>query len=51
MCLTYDNGKDPLLAVANGIFHTSLPDGASVITTTMIYAKYTPYGIALLDQK
>ena len=47
----YDDDKEPLKGIVSGITYTSLPDGATIINMTLIYAKYTPYGITLLEQK
>lgn len=47
----YDDDKEPLKGIVSGITYTSLPDGATIINMTLIYAKYTPYGITVLDQK
>lgn len=47
----YDDDKAPLKGIVSNIFYTSLPDGATIINMTLIYPKYTSYGIALLEQK
>jgi hypothetical protein len=40
---------EPLKGIVAGVFYTSLPDGATIINKTLVYAHYTPYGISLLD--
>lgn len=46
----YDDDKDPLKHIVSGIFFTALPEGATIINMTTIYAEYTPYGLSLLGQ-
>ena len=46
----HDDDKDPVKHIVSGIFFTSLPDGATIINMTTIYAEYTPYGISLLGR-
>lgn len=47
----YDDDKAPLKGIVSNIFYTSLPDGATLINMTLVYPKYTPYGITVLEQK
>ena len=47
----YDDDKNPSKGIISGITYASLPDGATIINMVLIYAKYTPYGITVLEQK
>lgn len=41
----------PLKGIVSAIFFSSLPEGATVINMTTIYAEYLPYGLELLGQQ
>jgi len=42
--------EDLFLKSLGGILYTSLPDGASVINATLVFAAYTTHGLDLLQQ-
>ncbi|MFT3815209.1 MAG: hypothetical protein QM740_17810 [Acidovorax sp.] len=44
----YDNPKDPARGIIGDIKYLSLPDGATIINTTLVYVRYTEYGLAAL---
>jgi len=44
-----DNPKDPARGIIGDIKYSSLPDGATVINTTLIYVRYTDYGLVALN--
>jgi len=46
----FDDPKEPQKGIVSGVYFTSLPDGATIINMTLVYAKYTPYGLSLLEQ-
>jgi hypothetical protein len=45
-----DTFKENTLGIAGDITLSSLPDGASVINTALMYPEYTPYGLAQLGK-
>jgi hypothetical protein len=45
----HDDPNRPLKGVVSAISFSSLPDGATITNAILVYAHYTPYGMALLD--
>jgi len=44
-----DYPDKPLMGVISSIFYSSLPDGATIINATLVNARYTEYGLSLLN--
>jgi hypothetical protein len=40
--------NEPSAGIAGGIRHTWLPEGATIIEATLVYPRYTDYGLSLL---
>jgi hypothetical protein len=49
--LINDDITAPMKPLVGGIFFSSLPDGATMTSVTLVYADYTPYGLTLLSEK
>lgn len=43
-----DDPKAPARGIVGDIMYSSLPDGATVINATLVYVRYTEYGLAAL---
>lgn len=45
----YDDPNNPVRGIIGGILYSSLPDGATAINATLVFARYTPYALDLLN--
>lgn len=44
-----DHSDDPSRGIVGDLKYSSLPDGASIINATLVYVRYTEYGLAALQ--